>query len=161
MVLSQTGDWRSTVKEFDISSAAIALIIFGAVVFLISFFGCCGAIKESYCMTMTYASVLFVIFIAQVVIAVLVIVNKEDVRAIFVKALGELWENPGASGNKGVITAIQRQVRIDCFVAAVETFNSPLVSSFLVQLLRVGNIFLDFHWCGQHLRVCRRIWYSE
>ena len=38
----------------------------GAIIFIISFFGCCGASKESKCMMYTYGFFLFLILIAQV-----------------------------------------------------------------------------------------------
>lgn len=31
----------------------VTLVVLGAIILLISFFGCCGAIRESYCMSMT------------------------------------------------------------------------------------------------------------
>ena len=37
----------------SVSAAAILLIVVGVVIFVIGFFGCCGAYKENYCMTMT------------------------------------------------------------------------------------------------------------
>lgn len=36
-----------------VSSPAIGFIVIGAIVFLIAFFGCCGAIRESHCMVIT------------------------------------------------------------------------------------------------------------
>ena len=44
----------------------VFIIILGAVIFLIAFFGCCGASKESKCMMYTYGFLLFIILIAQV-----------------------------------------------------------------------------------------------
>jgi CD63 antigen len=35
------------------SAAAILLIVVGSIIFIIGFFGCCGAYKENYCMVMT------------------------------------------------------------------------------------------------------------
>lgn len=32
---------------------AVVLITFGAITFVVAFFGCCGAIKENHCMTIT------------------------------------------------------------------------------------------------------------
>lgn len=34
-------------------SAPILLIVVGCIIALLGFFGCCGAIRENYCMTMT------------------------------------------------------------------------------------------------------------
>jgi CD63 antigen len=39
--------------EVPISAPAIVLIVIGAVIFIIAFFGCCGAIRESHCMIVT------------------------------------------------------------------------------------------------------------
>ena len=35
------------------SAVAVVAIIIGCVIFVIGFFGCCGAYKEQYCMIMT------------------------------------------------------------------------------------------------------------
>ncbi|XP_065367516.1 protein late bloomer isoform X1 [Calliphora vicina] len=46
----------------------ISLIVLGSIVFLISFFGCCGAIRENICLTWTYAVCLLVLIIGNSVI---------------------------------------------------------------------------------------------
>jgi len=43
-------------KINHISSAAILVMVIGGVVFLLAFFGCCGAMKENRCMLMTVSS---------------------------------------------------------------------------------------------------------
>jgi hypothetical protein len=43
----------------DFLSAPIVLIACGCVITLLGFFGCCGAIRENYCMTMTVSRVRF------------------------------------------------------------------------------------------------------
>ncbi|XP_024224694.1 CD63 antigen [Bombus impatiens] len=60
---------------------SITLIVIGSIIFIISFFGCCGAIRESHCMTITFASFLLFILIVQVAVAVYVFVvvkNSDD-----------------------------------------------------------------------------------
>ncbi|XP_064597847.1 CD63 antigen-like [Liolophura sinensis] len=47
------------------NGAAILLIIVGVVIFMIAFFGCCGAIRENYICTMVFAVMLIVIFILE------------------------------------------------------------------------------------------------
>jgi len=63
-----------TSDKFDITlytSAAYILLVVAALVVIISFFGCCGAIKESKCMLGTYFTLILAMFIVMVVGAVL------------------------------------------------------------------------------------------
>merc|ERR1711970_1145606 len=53
------------------TSAAYILLVVSALVVLVSFFGCCGAIKESKCMLGTYFVLILAMFIVMVVGAVL------------------------------------------------------------------------------------------
>lgn len=55
--------------EVPISSPAIVLIVIGAVIFIIAFFGCCGAIRESHCMIVTFAVLLLTLLVIQVAVA--------------------------------------------------------------------------------------------
>ncbi|XP_069141701.1 leukocyte surface antigen CD53-like isoform X4 [Argopecten irradians] len=55
-----------------IVTLSLVLIIAGAIVILLSFLGCCGAIKEVRCMLVTFFVLLFVMFVGFVVSAVLV-----------------------------------------------------------------------------------------
>ncbi|KAJ0175926.1 hypothetical protein K1T71_008100 [Dendrolimus kikuchii] len=41
--------------SFNFEVAPITAMVLGAVVFLVSFFGCCGAIRESNCMLVTFS----------------------------------------------------------------------------------------------------------
>ena len=45
---------------------AKSISVSGGVIFVISFFGCCGAYNENKCMMYTYGFLLFIILIAQV-----------------------------------------------------------------------------------------------
>jgi Tetraspanin family. len=40
-------------NEVNVSASPIALIVVGSIVFIIAFYGCCGAIRESHCMIVT------------------------------------------------------------------------------------------------------------
>jgi CD63 antigen len=61
----------------------ILAIAIGVIVFVIAFAGCCGAMRESNCLMMTYAIFLFVIMIAVVGLAVGIAVKQDDVEAFF------------------------------------------------------------------------------
>jgi hypothetical protein len=40
-------------KDVDVTGSPIALIVVGSIVFIVAFYGCCGAIRESHCMVVT------------------------------------------------------------------------------------------------------------
>ena len=48
------------------TNTPVFIIILGGIIFVVAFFGCCGAMKENKCMMYTYGFLLFVILIAQV-----------------------------------------------------------------------------------------------
>jgi CD63 antigen len=61
----------------------ILTIVVGSIIFIISFLGCCGAIKNSPCLLTTYAVILLVIFVLQIalgVFAFLEIKNESDLE---------------------------------------------------------------------------------
>lgn len=47
------GDIEKIFDEWNVQVVPILFIVIGAIIFIIAFFGCCGAIKESHCMTVT------------------------------------------------------------------------------------------------------------
>lgn len=63
---------RSSLSEYldivgdEFNGVAVVLIIIGVVIFVIGFFGCCGAWKQNYCMIMTFAALLVIIFIVEI-----------------------------------------------------------------------------------------------
>ncbi|CAI9546732.1 unnamed protein product [Staurois parvus] len=59
-----------TISNVSTSGAPIVLIVVGVVIFFISFFGCCGAVKENYCMVTTFAVLLGVIFLVEIAAAI-------------------------------------------------------------------------------------------
>ncbi|XP_043467515.1 CD63 antigen [Leptopilina heterotoma] len=75
------------IKIYDVSSRLdegfppaipIFLLVIGAIIFVIAFFGCCGAIRDSHCMVVTFAVFLLTILVIQVAIAVYVYIQKID-----------------------------------------------------------------------------------
>ncbi|XP_033225016.1 CD63 antigen-like isoform X2 [Belonocnema kinseyi] len=79
----QVKDVSDALKDQGIPPAIpIGLIVIGAVIFLIAFFGCCGAIRDSHCMVVTFAVFLLAILIIQVAIAVYAYMQKIDSNKI-------------------------------------------------------------------------------
>jgi len=74
LTLFEEAQTVTDVDGFDVeiyTSAAYILLVVSFLVVIISFFGCCGAIKESKCMLGTYFTLILAMFIVMVVGAVL------------------------------------------------------------------------------------------
>ncbi len=46
-------------------NAPVLLIVVGCIIFFVTFFGCCGAVKDNYCMTVTFSVLLAIIFLLE------------------------------------------------------------------------------------------------
>jgi len=77
-------------READLDSykaPPILMMVIGSIIFVIAFLGCCGAMRENNCMMMTYALILGILLIAEITIAVLAHVYKDDFRKELGKGL--------------------------------------------------------------------------
>nr|XP_040043454.1 tetraspanin 34 [Gasterosteus aculeatus aculeatus] len=66
----------------QLANVAYLLIAVGAVLLLIGFLGCCGAVRESSCMLLTFFSIILIIFIVEVAGAVVLLVFKDVAEQI-------------------------------------------------------------------------------
>ncbi|XP_053311582.1 CD63 antigen [Spea bombifrons] len=71
------------IKNASSSGAPIVIIAVGVIIFLISFFGCCGAAKENYCMVTTFAVLMVLIFLVEIAAAIAGYVLRDKVRVAF------------------------------------------------------------------------------
>lgn len=99
--------FRDYIAFFDsnFSAAAIVLIVVGGIILLIGFFGCCGAYKENYCMTMTFAVILGLIFVLEIAVGIGAAVMKNKVRKVIEDKMTESMSNYGKDGHDGVTKA--------------------------------------------------------
>jgi CD63 antigen len=84
------------------SGAAILLIVVGSVIFIIGFFGCCGAYKENYCMTMTFAVLLLIIFILEIAAGITAYALRHKVRGFVEQKLHESIDGYGKSDDPAI-----------------------------------------------------------
>ncbi|KAK3924860.1 CD63 antigen [Frankliniella fusca] len=77
VVLGQFGGSQRFLED-RILAPPIVLIVAGAIVFLVAFLGCCGAIKENYLMLIAFAGLLLVIFIIELAVGIAAGVAKDD-----------------------------------------------------------------------------------
>ncbi|KAH8370685.1 hypothetical protein KR093_004679 [Drosophila rubida] len=70
----------------------VTLIVLGSVILLISWFGCCGAIRESYCMSMTYSIMLFILMIVQLVLVIFMWLHKDKYLVFMGEVVEKAWD---------------------------------------------------------------------
>ncbi|XP_054738361.1 CD63 antigen [Anastrepha obliqua] len=106
LMMGNIGDFSSFEEAINLDTLPILIIILGCIIFVISFFGCCGAIRENSCCMTTYAVFMFILFCLQVALVVWVFVQ----RAEFLKTMGDLvntaW-NQNDSANNYPMDALQ------------------------------------------------------
>ncbi|EDV26435.1 expressed hypothetical protein [Trichoplax adhaerens] len=103
-----------TITNNALTSAPVIVIIIGCIIFLIAFFGCFGAIRESYCMITTFSIFMGIILIMEIVAAILGYVYRADVKKVlgssFDKALHN-YNNHNTSATAKAFDFLQRTVK--------------------------------------------------
>ncbi|CAJ1084587.1 CD63 antigen [Xyrichtys novacula] len=78
------------IKNVSASGAPIVIIGVGVVIFLIAFFGCCGAWKENYCMVTTFAVLLSLIIIVEIGAAIAGYIFRGKISSVVQDSLVEM-----------------------------------------------------------------------
>jgi len=111
--------------EFDISlytSAAYIIIVVAAIVSIVAFFGCFGAVKESKCMLGTYFVLILATFIVMVVGAVLGYTGsiEETLKDPLKEALGQYRDDPGQDEAQDAYKTVWNEVQKELKCCGVE-----------------------------------------
>jgi len=88
----------------------ITMIVLGSIILLISFFGCCGAIRESYCMSMTYSILLFVLMIGQLALVAYMWLQKDR----YLMMMGDVVEKAWARRTRKADYMDAIQISMEC-----------------------------------------------
>lgn len=83
-------------------SAPMLFIIVGVVIFLVAFFGCCGAVKENNCMIITFSVLLGLIFICELAGGIAAYVLRNDVDVVLTENMYKAQQQYNATGHEGV-----------------------------------------------------------
>jgi len=71
---------------FSVPSLLVAV---GSIIFIIAFFGCCGAVRESYCMIITFCALLAAIFFLEIIGGTMGYVMRDQVASVAEKKMME------------------------------------------------------------------------
>lgn len=80
----------------------VLLVVVGCIIFCITFFGCCGAVKENHCMTMTFSVLLALIFIIELGAGISAYMLRSQVHTIVETNMEKGLLNYGKTGAEGV-----------------------------------------------------------
>lgn len=92
----------------------VLLIVVGCIIFLVTFFGCCGAIKEHHCMTVTFSVLLSLIFIMELAAGIAAYMLRSELRTIIETNMERGMINYEAEGYLGVTktwNAVQHELQ--------------------------------------------------
>jgi CD63 antigen len=144
IIIAKTGDLEEALRYANVHSVPIILIVVGSVIFCIAFFGCCGAVRESQCMTMTYAFFLFVLIVLQIVIATVIFVYQDEVRNSIEKGIREVFDHKDT--NREAIDGIQ--TALECCGAEGPRFWPTLPKSCCDKTIADTCTFITAHQTG-------------
>jgi len=106
--LFKLGDIKDVFINDNPATVPVILVVLGSVIFIISFFGCCGAIRESQCMVSTYALFLLVLVVGQIIIAVFAFMYTGDLADAARKGYTTLWNDMGQPNGLNVTEPVNR-----------------------------------------------------
>ncbi|XP_051822155.1 tetraspanin-18 [Antechinus flavipes] len=113
-------------------TGAYILLAMGALLFLLGFLGCCGAIRENKCLLLFFFLFILLIFLAELSAAILAFIFRENLtREFFTK---ELTKHYQGSNETDVFSVTWNSVMITfgcCGVNGPEDFKSAPVYRFL------------------------------
>ncbi|KAM8973578.1 tetraspanin-8 [Pelodytes ibericus] len=88
--VSKDAQEKLNIQSSGLLSAIDLMIAVGAIIMVLGFFGCCGAMKESKCLLLMFFIGLFLILALQVTAGVLGVVYKDKIEAEVNKTLSGL-----------------------------------------------------------------------
>ncbi|KAI3357737.1 hypothetical protein L3Q82_016141 [Scortum barcoo] len=102
------------IRDASASGAPIVLIGVGVVIFLIAFFGCCGAWKENYCMVTTFAILLSLVIIIEIAAAIAGYVFRGKLSTVVQDSLTDMISKYNNSSAEFQETVDQLQEDLKC-----------------------------------------------
>jgi len=109
IVRDKYGDKFAELSD-QFANAPVLIIVVGVIVFVIGFLGCCGAVKENYCMVTTFAVLLALIFILEIVAGALGFAYRGKVQTIAEEQTTKEVQNYNKNGESILLQWAQQKL---------------------------------------------------
>ncbi|KAL7736665.1 hypothetical protein ACLKA6_015297 [Drosophila palustris] len=110
LMVSEIKNFSSVDETFTANSVAIIILVLGCLIFLVSFIGCCGAIRENSCGLTTYSVVMLGLFLCQIALIIYVWVNHVQIRQSLDTVVKKIWDQRNSS-DKILMDTLQRSLK--------------------------------------------------
>lgn len=120
------------------------LVVIGSFIFVIAFFGCCGAYKENYCMTLTFSILLILIFILELAAGISGYVLRNDTYNLLTSTMQSSMKQYGGTTNQE-ITIIWDEIQVDFDCCGVSKSDDWIAAD----AERFNSTFLPMSCCRQ------------
>jgi len=105
----------------------IFIIIVGVAIFVVAFFGCCGAWQESSCMIYVYAVLISLLLICEIGAGIAAFVLKGDLKTVMEEKANDGLDNYDKKGHEGVTKAwdsVQHELKCCGVTSSSDWLNS-------------------------------------
>eukprot|EP00296_Roombia_truncata_P008326 JP446805.1.p1 GENE.JP446805.1~~JP446805.1.p1 ORF type:complete len:221 (+),score=62.67 JP446805.1:49-711(+) len=140
------------VVQKAITYAPTIILVFGSFLCLIALLGCCGACKESRCLLGTFFGVIFILFVAQCVVAGLALGDKADVSSEIKQIVNDNWSKLTEDQVASIENLFSCSGQTSC-ANAIEADFMALLSTAGIALFIVAGIQLVSIISACHLYV--------
>lgn len=102
------------IKDASASGAPILIIAVGVIIFLVAFFGCCGAWQENYCMVTAFAILLSLVIILEIAAVILGHLYRGKVVKVVQDSLADMIDNYNTSKPEFRAAVDKLQMKLKC-----------------------------------------------
>ncbi|TOF85745.1 hypothetical protein CGJ15_25665, partial [Vibrio parahaemolyticus] len=95
IIINKDSDYGNLLLSKGMFTVPVIVLIIGLIIVIIGFLGCCGALKENSCMLKTYAFIVAVLLISQIVLGILLLVYSQKAEDVIKDGMEEVFEGYG------------------------------------------------------------------
>lgn len=103
-----------TLLTQGIFTVPVLVLIAGLFIVLLGFLGCCGAMKENSCMLKTYAFIVALLLIAEIVLGIILLVYADQAESTIKKEMLKVFNNYGGKDEALTRTIDNTQHDLHC-----------------------------------------------